>query len=157
MGGRIVTEGRGYESSMDRLKQRIVERQTRHVTFASPDDPSIELVLRVPVDGVEVDRIRSAAERADKGKALNVHFSRALLAGCCESILIDKEPLTVDGEPVTFTSPALHGALGVVTGKDAVFKVLGSDGTITSMANRLMEEAGYGASDEVGEDPTATG
>lgn len=137
---------------IDGIKKRAAERRTRTVRLTNPEDAAQVFFVRVPADGVEVDRLRTAAEKADKGRAVNVHFSRALLAQFTERIEEGGVPLEIDGDVVTFRDPALWGALEVSSAKDAVVEVIGSDGIITALAAKLLEEAGYGSAEV--EDPT---
>lgn len=145
-------------SVLAEIKARGAARRERTETLCNPDDAAERYVFRAPTDGLEVDRLREAAEKANKGKGSAIHFARAVVAQYCQRIERiggsgDWEPIEIDGEPVAFRDPALQAALEVPSAKDAVVAVIGNDGAISALAGELLERAGYGAEGQF-EDPT---
>lgn len=135
------------------IQRRAAERSKRTIRLVNPEDAAQVFVARVPTDGMEIERLRAAAERADRGKAAGVHFSRALVALCVEQIEDAGEVVELNDTPVTFRDPELWAELGVKSAKDAVVALIGSDGVISALADKLVEEAGYGDGDAI-PDPT---
>jgi hypothetical protein len=76
-----------------------------------------------------------------------------VLANCCRGIIRHGEEIVSAGEPLTFTSPALHNLLGVDRAVDAVRKFYGRDPRVTKTATAVLAAAGYD-NDEVSADPT---
>ena len=150
-GGRV-------SSVIEAIKARGAARRARQETLINPDDAGERYVFDVPTDGTAVERLRLAAEKADKGRATGIHFARAVLAQF--TVRIERigaggewEPVEIDDGPVNFRDRSLLDALEVPSAKDAVVAGIGNDGAITALANELLERAGYGAEAQF-EDPT---
>jgi hypothetical protein len=140
-------------SLLEGMKARAAARSRRTIRLSNPEDAGQVFVCRVPTDGMELDRLQSAAEKADKGRGANVHFCRAVVAACVESIEDGGQVLEIGGVAVNFRDPELQDALSVPSAKDAVVALIGTDGVIVGLANKLIEEAGYSDSDAFS-DPT---
>ena len=140
-------------SILEGMKARAAARAKRTVRVPNPEDAAQVFVCRVPTDGIELDRLQSAAEKVDKGRGANVHFCRAVVAACVESIEDGGQVLEIGGQAVNFRDPELQDALQVASAKDAVVALIGTDGVIVGLANHLIEEAGYTAGDAFS-DPT---
>lgn len=130
-------------SMLEGMKARAAARAKRTIRLANPEDAAQVFVCRIPTDGMELDRLQTAAEKADRGRGTNVHFCRAVVAACVEQIEDAGQVLEIDGTTVNFRDPELQAALQVPSAKDAVVALVGSDGVIVALANRLIEEAGY--------------
>lgn len=136
-------------------RARAAERARRVVRLPNPEDAGQVFVCRLPTDGMELDRLRAAAKRQGKGHGDEFHFARSLLAACCEAIEELGEPIPTsddDPTPIRFTDAEFRQEMGASTGADAVFAFVQNDGVITSLANKLIEESGYGTEDFA--DPT---
>ena len=130
-------------SMLEGMKARAAARSRRTIRLTNPEDAGQVFVCRVPTDGMELDRLQSAAEKVDKGRGANVHFCRAVVAACVESIEDCGVVLEIGGVAVNFRDPELQAALGVASAKDAVVALVGTDGVVVGMANKLIAEAGY--------------
>lgn len=145
----MATDDRGHTGDLTILQAAMSRAQARlHRSVTVTVDDHLTLVCDLPTNGLEVERLKAAAERLDKGRATGTNFARALVALCTASIEIDGSPVVLDDEVVSFRDPPLWRALGVSTSKDAVVALIGADGDIARVAARLMEEGGWGESDE---------
>lgn len=136
----------------EEIRREIAQRQQRTVEVVHPEVPAYTVIYRVPTDKTEVDELARRATAAKNGG----NFDASLLAACCERIFRFGELVADDdGSPLTFRDRKLQEWLDVTSARDAARKLYGSDGYVTSIARRLADEAGYGASDEVMvDDPT---
>lgn len=138
------------------------ESAARVVRIPKPSYLGQVFICHLPNDGTDIDRLRSAAKRIGKGHAEEFHFARAMLAEYVDAIewhgqvmtVKDVDPTSDDESPVTFKDTAFREATKAATGADAVFRFLKNDGDITSVANKLVEESGYGTEDFAAYDPT---
>lgn len=141
-------------SLLDDMKARAAARAKRTIRVSNPEDAAQVFVCRVPTDGMELDRLETAAGKLDRGRGKNVHFCRAVVAACVEQIEDGGKVLEIDGQAVNFRDPELQEALGVASAKDAVVALIGTDGVVVGLANYLIEEAGYTADGAFTSDPT---
>jgi len=105
---------------------------------------------------IDFDLLKAYRRRAGGTKtkdADELRFSSIILASACRRILRNGEPLTAEGEPVTFASPAFLELYGVGRAVEAVRRFYGRDGVVLAAANWLLAEAGYG-DEPLEEDPT---
>jgi len=148
-----LREGSPEKSSLlQQAKARAEARRNRQVSVPLPDI-GMELVCDVPTDLTAIERMREAAKRVDKGRAMAGHFSRALVANQTREIRIDGELLTIDGVPVAFRDIELQREIGVADAKSAVVDLIGSDGDISNVVQVLLEEAGFGDPEGMEADP----
>lgn len=139
----------------DRIKADIAARQIQTIDLTHPHAAAWTITYRIPVDGFQVDDLRSKAAKKDKGKATEVHFSRALLATFCERVTFDGEVLEEDGRELTFRDLVLQDMVNASTASEAVAKVYGTDAAVSATASKLLDEAGYGSEAAVeSTDPT---
>lgn len=147
-------------SLADRIKADLAERKVRTVDITHPAAHAWTVTYRVPTNGVEVDELRQRAQKKDRGKAVEVHFSRALLAAFCTGIVFESEQVTDEetGRELTFRDRSFQDLVGAATAAEAVAGLYGSDATVSTIASKLLDEAGYGDS-EAAEvvDPTQAG
>lgn len=135
------------QSILDRALARARAQRDKRVEI-SVESVGLMLHCRIPADSAEIERIKAKAEGIEKGRVVNTHLNRGVVALCVESIDIDGEQLTdANDEPLNFRDPALWKMLGddVQGAKDAVVALLATDGNISRVAGRLLEEAGFSA------------
>ena len=137
----------------EEIRRDIAKRQRRTVEITHPEVGSYTVTYRVPTDRSEVAPILKRAEMNKKEAGL---ADASILALCCMEIKRLGELVADDeGNPLTFRDKQLQDWVGATSSRDAVRALYGSDGYVTTVANRLLEEAGYGKDDEVlVEDPT---
>jgi hypothetical protein len=138
----------------EEIRRDIANRTRRTVEVTHPETPAYSVVYRVPTDRSEVAPILKRAEMNKKEAGL---ADASILALCCVEIKRYGETVTDDdGNPVTFRDKMFQDWVAAPSSRDAVRNLYGSDGYVTTIANRLLEEAGYGKDDEVlVEDPTS--
>jgi hypothetical protein len=138
----------------EEIRREIATRQRRTVEITHPDVVAYTITYRVPTDRSEVAAIFKRAEMNKKEASL---ADASILALCCLEIKRHGTLVTDDdGNPVTFRDKMLQEWVGALSARDAVRALYGSDGYVTTVAARLLEEAGYGNDDEVlVEDPTS--
>jgi hypothetical protein len=138
----------------EEIRRDIAKRQRRTVEITHPEVGSYTVTYRVPTDRSEVAPILKRAEMNKKEAGL---ADASILALCCMEIKRLGELVADDeGNPLTFRDKQLQDWVGATSSRDAVRALYGSDGYVTTVANRLLEEAGYGKDDEVlVEDPTS--
>jgi hypothetical protein len=136
------------------IRRDIAKRQRRTVEITHPEVGAYTITYRVPTDRSEVAPILKRAEMNKKEAGL---ADASILALCCMEIRRLGELVADDeGNPLTFRDKQLQEWVGATSSRDAVRALYGSDGYVTTVANRLLEEAGYGKDDEVlVEDPTS--
>ena len=136
------------------IRRDIATRQRRPVEITHPEVGAYTITYRVPTDRSEVAPILKRAEMNKKEAGL---ADASILALCCLEIRRLGELVADDeGNPLTFRDKQLQEWVGAPSSRDAVRTLYGSDGYVTTVANRLLEEAGYGKDDEVlVEDPTS--
>jgi hypothetical protein len=136
------------------IRRDIATRQRRTVEITHPEVGAYTITYRVPTDRSEVAPILKRAEMNKKEAGL---ADASILALCCLEIRrLGELVADEDGNPVTFRDKQLQEWVGAASSRDAVRALYGSDGYVTTVANRLLEEAGYGKDDEVlVEDPTS--
>ena len=132
-------------SLLEQARARAAARRSRQVTIGL-DELAIELLCDVPTDLAAVEKMQAAARGIDK-KAPAAHFARALVAAQTVEIRIAGETVTIDGQPVAFRDPELQRDFGA-DAKGCVQELLGADGDILTVANRLMTEAGFAGDDD---------
>ena len=133
----------------DAIQAVLAARRSRVVSITHPAVPEWTVSYRVPTDRAEVKRLLAASEAAEKARQ-EPTFAPALVASTCVEVRFAGQGLLVgdDGAPLTWRDEAmwqLVGATGVV---DCVRQAYG-DGPTASISKRLLDEAGYGDSDEV--------
>ncbi len=138
----------------EEIKRDIATRTRRTVEITHPEVGAYSIVYRVPTDRSEVAPILKRAEMNKKEAGL---ADASILALCCVEIKRYGESVTNDdGDLLTFRDKTFQEWVGASSARDAVRALYGSDGYVTTIANRLLEEAGYGKDDEVlVEDPTS--
>lgn len=138
----------------EEIRRDIAQRTRRTVEITHPEVPTYSIVYRVPTDRSEVAPILKRAEMNKKEAGL---ADASILALCCVEIKRLGETVTDDeGNPLTFRDKTFQDWVGASSSRDAARALYGSDGYVTTIANRLLEEAGYGKDDEVlVEDPTS--
>lgn len=94
---------------------------------------------------------KRAGDRSMPGGVNELRLACIMLGNQGRAILRDGQPVTAEGEPLTFRSPELQRMLGVDRAVDAVRKFYGRDGHVTKAARELLAAAGYG--DDPGEVP----
>ena len=138
----------------EEIRREIATRQQRTVEITHPEVLQYRITYRVPTDRSEVAAIFKRAEMNKKEAGL---ADAAVLALCC--LEIKRNGVTVvddEGNPLTFRDKQLQDWVGAASSRDAARALYGSDGYVTTVAGRLLEEAGYGKDDEViVEDPTS--
>ena len=136
------------------IRREIATRLRRTVEITHPEIPAYTIVYRVPTDRSEVAPILKRAEMNKKESGL---ADASILALCCVEIKRYAETVADDeANPLTFRDKVFQEWVGAASSRDAVRALYGSDGYVTTVANRLLEEAGYGKDDEVlVEDPTS--
>ena len=138
----------------EEIRREIATRQQRTVEITHPEVLQYRITYRVPTDRSEVAAIFKRAEMNKKEAGL---ADAAVLALCC--LEIKRNGVTVvddEGNPLTFRDKQLQDWVGATSSRDAARALYGSDGYVTTVAGRLLEEAGYGKDDEViVEDPTS--
>lgn len=141
-------------SILGSVAAKVRARTTKTVKLTHPELVELDVIYRAPTDRSEIMRIK---KKADAQKESG-DFDAALLAACCQEIHEYGQPLADDdGNLLTFRDPAIHDAFSATSARDAVRAFYGSDGFVSATAARLMEAAGWGATDEVvmDEDPTS--
>ena len=138
----------------EEIRREIATRQQRTVEITHPELPQYAITYRVPTDRSEVAAIFKRAELNKKEASL---ADASILALCCLEIKRYGTLVADDeGNPLTFRDKQLQEWVGAPSARDAARALYGSDGYVTTVAGRLLEEAGYGKSDEVlVEDPTS--
>jgi hypothetical protein len=139
----------------EEIRREIASRQRRTVEITHPEVVQYAITYRVPTDRSEVAGIFKRAEMNKKEAGL---ADASILALCCLEIRRYGELVADDeGNPLTFRDKQLQEWVGAVSARDAARALYGSDGYVTTVASRLLEEAGYGKDDEVlVEDPTSS-
>jgi hypothetical protein len=139
----------------EEIRREIANRQRRTVEVTHPELPSYAITYRVPTDRSEVAGIFKRAEMNKKEAGL---ADASILALCCLEIRRHGELVAdEEGNPLTFRDKQLQDWVGATSARDAARALYGSDGYVTTVASRLLEEAGYGKDDEVlVEDPTSS-
>lgn len=139
----------------EEIRREIANRTRRTVEITHPELISYSIIYRVPTDRSEVAPILKRAEMNKKEAGL---ADASILALCCVEIKRHGELVADDeGNPLTFRDKTFQDWVGAASSRDAVRALYGSDGFVTTVANRLLEEAGYGKDDEVlVEDPTSS-
>lgn len=139
----------------DEIRREIAGRTRRTVEITHPEVPDYSITYRVPTDRSEISGIFKRAEMNKKEASL---ADASILALCCQEIrrfttLVADE----DGNPITFRDKTFQEWVGATSARDAARILYGSDGYVSTVAGRLLEEAGYGKDDEViVEDPTSS-
>jgi hypothetical protein len=138
----------------EEIRKEIATRQRRTVEITHPEVGAYTIVYRVPVDRSEVAPILKRAEMNKKEAGL---ADASILALCCVEIKRYGQTVADDeGNPLTFRDKQFQEWVNATSARDAARHLYGSDGFVTTIANRLLEEAGYGKDDEVlVEDPTS--
>lgn len=138
----------------EEIKRDIASRTRKTVEIIHPEVPIYAVIYRVPTDRSEIAGIFKRAEMNKKEASL---VDAAILALCC--LEIKRHDVTVtddDGNPLTFRDKTFQEWVGASSARDAARALYGSDGYVTTVATRLLDEAGYGKDDEViVEDPTS--
>jgi len=138
----------------EEIRREIASRTQRTVEITHPEVLAYSITYRVPTDRSEVAGIFKRAEMNKKEASL---ADASILVLCC--LEIKRNGVTVtddDGNLLTFRDKVFQDWVGAASGRDAVRNLYGSDGYVTTVAARLLEEAGYGSDDEViVEDPTS--
>jgi hypothetical protein len=138
----------------EEIRREIATRTRRTVEITHPEVGAYTIVYRVPTDRSEVAPILKRAEMNKKEAGL---ADASILALCC--VEIKRYGVTVaddEGNPLTFRDKQFQDWVDATSARDAARNLYGSDGFVTTIANRLLEEAGYGGDDEVlVEDPTS--
>jgi hypothetical protein len=88
---------------------------------------------------------KSSADPSLQSGTNEIKLACQILAYSTQALLVDGEPITVDGMPVDFSSDQLQRKLGVDRAVDAVRKLFRRDGFVTAASTTLLREAGYGA------------
>lgn len=138
----------------EEIRREIATRTRRTVEITHPEVGAYTIVYRVPTDRSEVAPILKRAEMNKKEAGL---ADASILALCC--VEIKRYGVIVaddEGNPLTFRDKQFQDWVDATSARDAARNLYGSDGFVTTIANRLLEEAGYGKDDEVlVEDPTS--
>lgn len=130
------------DNLLGQARARAAARRERQVSIPVRD-LDIELLCDVPTDLGAIERLQSAAEKADKGRAKAANFARALVAAQTREIRIGDVLIEIDDEPVNFRDLALQQELSVPDAKAAVVALLGSDADIANVAAALLDSAGF--------------
>ena len=135
------------DSLLDQAKARAAARRARRHTV-SLDELAIELVCDVPTNFEDIEKLQAAAKAINR-KAWVAHYARALVAAQTREIRIAGE-LVADssGLPLAFNDPELWPRLDVLTAKDAVIALIGSDGDILDVSKELVAEGGFVGDDD---------
>jgi hypothetical protein len=138
----------------EEIRREIATRTRKTVEITHPEVISYSIIYRVPTDRSEVAPIFKRAEMSKKDASL---VDASILALCCEEIKRHGTTVVDDeGNPLTFRDKVFQEWVGALTARDAARALYGSDGYVTTVAGRLLEEAGYGKDDDViVEDPTS--
>ena len=138
----------------EEIRRDIASRTRRTVEITHPEMPAYAVVYRVPTDRSEIAGIFKRAEMNKKEASL---ADASILALCCLEIKRNGVTVTDDEDnPVTFRDKVFQEWVGAASARDAARALYGSDGYVTTVATRLLDEAGYGKDDEViVEDPTS--
>lgn len=138
----------------EEIRRDIAKRTRRTVEITHPEVPGYTVTYRVPTDRSEVAPILKRAEMNKKEAGL---ADASILALCCVEIKRYGEVVAdEEGNPLTFRDKTFQDWVSASSSRDAARTLYGSDGYVTTVANRLLEEAGYGKDDEVlVEDPTS--
>ena len=138
----------------EEIRRDIASRTRRTVEITHPEMPAYAVVYRVPTDRSESAGIFKRAEMNKKEASL---ADASILALCCMEIKRNGVTVTDDEDnPVTFRDKTFQEWVGASSSRDAARALYGSDGYVTTVATRLLDEAGYGKDDEViVEDPTS--
>jgi hypothetical protein len=138
----------------EEVRRDVATRTRRTVEITHPEIPAYAITYRVPTDRSEIAPILKRAEMNKKEAGL---ADASILNVCCVEIKRYGELVADDeGNALTFRDKTFQEWVGALSGRDAVRALYGSDGYVTTIANRLLEEAGYGKDDEVlVEDPTS--
>ena len=139
----------------EEIRREIATRQQRTVEITHPEVLQYRITYRVPTDRSEVAAIFKRAEMNKKEASL---ADAAVLALCCLEIKRNGTTVADDeGNALTFRDKQFQEWVGATSARDAARALYGSDGYVTTVAGRLLEEAGYGKDDEViVEDPTSS-
>jgi hypothetical protein len=129
---------------LDGLLADFTAAKDQHETqeFDVPGRPGVTVRYATDVPYEMVAAWRKAAVGTD---APELRFGLSLLAHTCRAVLTDGEPVTDNGEPVTFVSPSLQAGLGVTSAADAVRAFYRKDGYVLASYNAVLFAAGYGA------------
>jgi len=121
-----------------------------------PGRENVQLRFQVgDLNGEKLRRWQQVAGKRRRDKDVDGFlFNSLLIANTCEGILVGGDEMRdADGDPITFRTTELMREMGVPTADQAARRFIGSDGVIGSMSERIMAEAGFGAT--VDPDPTS--
>lgn len=122
-----------------------------------PSRPNLSLRFDVNIDSFKFGRWTERSIRKVGGKPMPDPRSLAcmVIANQMRGILVHgEEAIKEDGSSVTFIGPDLCSMLGLPEGSDRteiVRALIGSDGHILAISNRILDAAGYG-DDVISED-----
>lgn len=117
-------------------------------TLEVPSRPGYAIRCRLDFTGLDLDRFRKAARNKRLADGLdNVRFSALLIGATTTAILKNGKPITDEGIPVTFATPAFRQLYQAANVDEAVRGFFKREGLIDAAARKLADEAGWG--DEV--------
>lgn len=143
----------------ERIKARIAARKRKLWPSEHPEEPGWKLVYRLPTDREQLSPIYARAEKYEKAK-LPFHMDATVLATFSVEIWELGERWESDGVPLTFRDREVMELLGAANPSEAVRALYGSDGFVSTVAEQLLDKAGYGSKANVDaddEDPSSAG
>lgn len=144
-------------SLLDALRDDLArETDDDFVLLTVPARPAYTVRYSAKVSYEQFGSWAKRSEDKSKPNGMNLlRFGAIVLANCCRGILRDGEEILTDGQPLTFTSKALHELLGVDDNVQAVKAFYGNDAHVITSGTEVISEAGYGDQiSQVDADPT---
>jgi hypothetical protein len=117
------------------------------VVYPVPHRPAYQLVCDVNIPYEHVQQWNRVSVDG-RGRADDLQMSKTVIVAKCTKILRAGFPVTLEGRPLTFTSPELWSKLGVISATAAVKKLIGIDGDIGAIGEAILRDAGFGRSVE---------
>lgn len=141
-----------HPTELARLKAELADDVTvESPTFPVPTRPGWAVTYSAGFDG---DDVKEWARRARDRKAPTgvdqLRLACILLANTCQAVRKNDQPLTEDGEDLTFRSPELQAIYGTKTAAETVRLFYGGprhqgDGHILAHSQELLKLAGFDA------------
>lgn len=144
----------GEPSALEALREELAsELEGDLFAVPVPARPGYELRCATGIRYEQLAGWRKSAGTMHGG--LNeLRFACILLANQTRQIVRQDEPVTLEGQAVTFASKTLHELLGVERAVDAVRKLFGRDADVMRACKAVADAAGYGGAPAEAPDPT---
>lgn len=130
------------ESDLDDIARELDEEGPPTTVLPIPGRPGWQATYSLDVSGRHIDSWR---KRAKTGRTVDVgRFASLALAQLNVELVRRGRPITLEGEPQTFTSRPFMESLGVRRAADAVRKVYRLEGHMDAALRAVLREAGWG-------------